>query len=41
MDASPNFVSIEENAAPGETAPIASVAAAAPVVVRALERVWG
>jgi hypothetical protein len=40
MEASPNLVSMEENAAPGDTAPIASVAAAAPVVVRADDSVW-
>ena len=41
MEASPNFVSMEENAGPGDTAPMASAAAAAPVVVRALLSVSG
>jgi hypothetical protein len=39
MEARPNFVSMPENAVPGDTAPMARVAAAAPVVVRALESV--
>ncbi len=41
IEASPNLVSIPEKAAPGETAPMARAAAAAPVVVSALESVWG